>query len=151
MTPYQLISAPPAPPNRGFWGKVCVCVCWVSLLWLQSVYRLQVMPGLDKRSPIPARCLDQFVTRPEKLDWAQFTADFCPRDSKWPLADSCCITEGEEGGREMERSDKDLQNSSGLWPRSWKLHRSRTKNYTNEHFVCIIFSSRDLTFVFIFE
>ena len=45
---------------------VCVCVgereegvCLVSLLWLQSVYRLQVMPGLDKRSPIPPRCLDQ--------------------------------------------------------------------------------------------
>ncbi|KAG7482930.1 hypothetical protein JOB18_034406 [Solea senegalensis] len=34
----------------------------------KSVYRLQVMPGLDKRSPIPARCLDQPVTQPEKLD-----------------------------------------------------------------------------------
>jgi len=55
----------------------------VSLLWLQSVYRLQVMPGLDKGSPIPPRCLDQLcVTQPEELDGAQFTAGFCPRDSK---------------------------------------------------------------------
>lgn len=55
-------------------GRVCMCVCTsmdlggvglVSLLWLQSVYRLQVMPGLDKRSPIPPRCLDQFVAQPE--------------------------------------------------------------------------------------
>lgn len=37
----------------------------VSLLWLQSVYRLQMMPGLDKRSPIPPHCLDLFVTPPE--------------------------------------------------------------------------------------
>lgn len=45
---------------------VCVCACasvWRgggggSLLCLRSVYRLQVMPGPDKRSPIPARCLD---------------------------------------------------------------------------------------------
>lgn len=58
-----------------FWGKcVYVCAstvgcggggCLVSLLWLQSVYRLQVIPGLDKGSPIPPRCLDQFVTQPE--------------------------------------------------------------------------------------
>lgn len=67
MTLYELLS--------GLWC-VCVCVarererrgCLVSLLWLQSVYRLQVMPGLDKRSPIPPRCLDQLVTQPEKLD-----------------------------------------------------------------------------------
>lgn len=70
MTLYELLSAP-LSHTRGFEEGVCVCVCvWrrgclVSLLWLQSVYRLQVMPGLDKRSPIPPRCLDQFVTQPE--------------------------------------------------------------------------------------
>lgn len=63
------------PLLAGVFGEsVCMCVrlrwdveggCLVSLLWLQSVYRLQVIPGLDKGSPIPPRCLDQFVTQPE--------------------------------------------------------------------------------------
>lgn len=29
---------------------------------------VSVMPGRDKRSPNPPRCLDRFVTQPEELD-----------------------------------------------------------------------------------
>lgn len=69
MTLHELL---PVPSVLGsFFDVVCVCVSKVgvfSLLWLQSLYRLQVMPGPDKRSPIPMRAVWTSLAQPEELD-----------------------------------------------------------------------------------